>query len=115
MRATLNIVFSLLLLVVQSMALVAPHSVEKPETCKCCSCGSGACTTTRTPAPPASPLAAQVQEARAEVRKAGLRPEPTPSLPAACVTIANATVRPVSLSLIASSRPLYERFCFLLI
>lgn len=115
MRVALNIVFSLLLLVMQAVALVAPHSVEKPETCKCCSCGSDACTTTRTAAPPSSPLAAQPQESRAEARKPSLRPVPQPAFPAPSVGLASDSVRPVSLSPLASPRPLYERFCFLLI
>ena len=115
MRATLNIAISLLLLVMQAMALVAPHSVEKPETCKCCSCGSDACTTTRTAVPPASPLASQVHESRAEASKPSIRPVQQPAFPAPFVGFANDPVRPVSLSPLASPRPLYERFCLLLI
>lgn len=115
MRATLNIAFGLLLLMMQAVALVAPHSVEKSEACKCCSCGSDACTTTRTAAPPSSPLTAQAQESRAEVRKSSFRPVPQPAFPSPLAISANHPACPASLSPLAFPQPLYERFCFLLI
>lgn len=116
MRATLNIVLGLLLFVMQAAALVAPHSLEKPQTCKCCSCGSNGCTTpTRTPAPSASPLSVQTAEARDEARKPGFRPAPQPAFFVAPLPVVNQTARTVTLSPSAFPQPLYERFCLLLI
>ena len=114
MRPTLNIAFSLLLLVMQAVGIVAPHSVEESVPCQCCSCGSDACSTTRTPAPSAAPLAGQAGEARAESKKATLRPHPQPTASAFTpVTVALLVATPHSP--IVSSQPLYERFCLLLI
>lgn len=112
MRATLNIVFGFMLLLMQSMASIAPHSVDEPTTCRCCSCGSTACSTPQaTPAPTPSPLASQQVSNDAEkVSQPSI--QPTLEYPATRLTVS----RPVSVS--SSSllgQPLYKRFCALLI
>ena len=113
MRAALNIVFGILLLVMQAMASVAPHTVDEGAICQCCSCGSTACSTPQTtPAPAPSPLTSQLQVSN-ETEKAPL-PVLKPTL-----GIAARQIHP-SLSLTDShsrlpGQPLYERFCALLI
>ena len=113
MRTALNIVFGILLLVMQTMASIAPHTVDKTVACQCCSCGSKACSTPQsTPAPTPSPLASQLQAVN-ETEKAPL-PGLKPTLGLAPRQIE------LSLSITASpsrlsGQPLYERFCALLI
>ena len=113
MRAALNIVFGILLLVMQAMASVAPHAVDKAVVCQCCSCGSKACSTPQSaPAPAPSPLASQLQAAN-ETEKASL-PALKPILDLAprqtelCLPFTDSLSR-------LSGQPLYERFCALLI
>ena len=112
MRVALNIVFGLLLLVMQSLAVVAPHTIAEAVPCRCCSCGSKACSTPQTtPAPTPSPLAVQRVFNNSEkvsrpvlqpiIERAALRPEPS-LFSAAFVSS-------------LTGRPLYERFCALLI
>ena len=120
MRAAINIALALLLLVMQAVALVAPHSVEDPNACHCCACGSDACAPSRAPAPPlasplASPLAALVQESRAEAGRPSLRPVPQTAFPVPVMARQQAVPSRASLSPVGSPRPLYERFCLLLI
>ena len=113
MRAALNIVFGILLLVMQTMASVAPHTVGKATGCQCCSCGSKACPTSQTtPAPAPSPLASQLQVSN-ETEKASL-PAPRPTLGLASREIN--LPRPLTDSASRpTGQPLYERFCALLI
>ena len=113
MRTALNIVFGILLLVMQAMASIAPHTVDEGTLCQCCSCGSKACSTPQSaPAPASFPLASQLQTAN-ETEKA--------SLPALKPTLGLAPRQiELSLSITASpsrlsGQPLYERFCALLI
>ena len=113
MRAALNIVFGILLLVMQTMASIAPHTVDEGTICKCCSCGSKACSPPQTtPAPVPSPFASQLQ-ATNDAEKASL-PAPLPTLGIApsqidsSVSFTDSPSRP-------SGQPLYERFCALLI
>jgi len=113
MRAALNIVFGILLLVMQTMASIAPHTVDEDTLCQCCSCGSKACSTPQSaPAPTPSPLASQPQTAN-ETGKASL-PALKPVLGLASsqtnlsFSIADSPAR-------LSGQPLYEQFCALLI
>ena len=112
MRATLNIFFGFMLLLMQSMASIAPHTVDEPTTCRCCSCGSTACSTPQaTPAPAPSPLASQQVSNDAE-KVSQPATQPTLGLSTPQLT----TSRPVSVcSSSLLGQPLYERFCALLI
>ena len=113
MLAALNIVFGFLLLVMQTMASIAPHTVDEGTLCQCCSCGSKACSTSQsTPAPAPSPLASQVQVAN-ETEKASLPGlKPTLGLAPRQIELSlSFTASPSRLS----GQPLYERFCALLI
>ena len=113
MRAALNIVFGILLLVMQAMASIAPHTLEEGTICQCCSCGSKACSTPQTTsAPTASPLAAQQQLANEKERISLPAPRPTPAF------ASRQTDFPSPLSDSASRppcQPLFKRFCALLI
>ena len=113
MRPALNIVFGILLLVMQAMASIAPHTVDEGTLCQCCSCGSKACSTPQpAPAPTPSPLASQLQAAN-ETEKASL-PALKPVLglaPSQTNLSLSFTASPSRLS----GQPLYERFCALLI
>lgn len=112
MRAALNIVFGILLLVMQAVANVAPHTTEEGVVCKCCSCGSKSCTAPQTsPAPAPTPLAAQDVSTKAQnVSKAA----PVPILSA--VWCQRVTSFPTAdSSLLPSGQSLHERFCVLLI
>ena len=113
MRTALNIVFGILLLVMQTMASVAPHTVDEGTVCKCCSCGSKACPTSQpAPAPSPSPLASQLQVSNATEKASlpalkpvlGLDPRPIGLL----LSFTDSSSRP-------TGQPLYERFCALLI
>ena len=113
MRAALNIVLGILLLVMQTTASITPHTVDEGTVCKCCSCGSKACSTPQSaPAPAPSPLASQLQVSN-ETEKAS-QPAPLPTLGIApspidsSVSFTDSPSRP-------SGQPLYERFCALLI
>lgn len=113
MRASLNIVFGILLLVMQTMASVAPHTADKGTLCQCCSCGSKACSTPQSaPAPAPSPLASQLQAANEseKVSLPALKPVLglAPSQAGLSLSIAKSPSR-------LSGQPLYERFCALLI
>jgi len=113
MRAALNIVFGILLLVMQTMASITPHTVDEGTVCKCCSCGSKACSPPQsTPAPAPSPLASQLQ-ATNETEKVS-QPEPLPTLGIASCEIDSSLPLNNSASRL-SGQPLYERFCALLI
>ncbi len=112
MRAALNIVFGILLLVMQAAAIVAPHTTEEGVVCKCCSCGSKSCTAPQTsPAPAPTPLAAQDVSTRSQkISKAA----PLPFL--GVVRHQRVIFFPTtSFSLLPSGQPLHERFCVLLI
>lgn len=114
MRATLNILFGMILLFTQGMAALAPHSVELETICQCCSCGSSACSTPqRTPTPPSSPVA--VQEASRESEKVS-RPAHPPVVTSARVLPGKSALRPQAL-LISSlaNQSLHQRLCVLLI
>ena len=113
MRAALNIVFGILLLVMQTMTSIAPHTVDEAVPCQCCSCGSKACSTPQSaPAPAPSPLASQIQAAN-ESEKVSL-PALKPFLglaPSQTNLSLSLTESPSRLS----GQPLYERLCALLI
>ena len=113
MRAAQNIVFGILLLVMQAMASIAPHTVSEGTICQCCSCGSKACSTPQTTAAPtASPLAAHQQPANEKVRVSLPAPRPTPAF------ASRQTDFPSPISDSASRPPgwpLFQRFCALLI
>jgi hypothetical protein len=59
MRGALNILFGCLLLTMQVMASLAPHSASATETCRCCACGSPCSVPQNAPAPAPMPLAPQ--------------------------------------------------------
>jgi hypothetical protein len=112
MRAALNIVFGILLLMMQAAANVAPHTTAEGVVCKCCSCGSKSCATPQTsPAPAPAPLAAQDVATKAtKVSKAA----PLPFLGA--VRCQRTAFFPTTdFSLRPSGQSLHERFCVLLI
>jgi hypothetical protein len=113
MSAALNIVFGCLLLVMQAMAALSPHTVSEATTCQCCSCGSQACSTPRTASAPAPvPLAASRQftserekvsvPARLTVERA------VPGNDCFLLPTADDSLRP-------AGQPLYRQFCALLI
>jgi len=113
MRAALNIVFGCLLLVMQAMAALSPHTISKATPCRCCSCGNQACSTpTTTPAPTPTPLAAS-RQLSAETEKVSL-PAPVvakhafPSSDRFLLLTTDASIHP-------AGQPLYRQFCALLI
>jgi len=113
MRATLNIVCGFLLLVMQSMATIAPHTVDESTVCQCCSCGSMACSPTQNaPAPTPSPLAAQQQVSNV-ARKVSI-PAPTPT-PGYVSSQLDAPRFSSDFNSCPSGQPLYRRHCALLI
>lgn len=113
MRAALNIAFGILLLVMQTMTSIAPHTLDVGTICQCCSCGSKACSTPQSaPAPAPTPLASQLQAAN-ETEKASL-----PALKPVLGLAPSQTNLPLSFTdspSRLSGQPLYERFCALLI
>jgi len=115
MRAALNIVFGSLLLVMQAIAALSPHTVREATPCRCCSCGSQACSTSvprTTSAPLPAPLASS-RQLSSETEKVPL----AKMVPAKPVVLANDSfLAPATdASLPPAGRPLYERFCALLI
>src|SRR5882672_129928 len=112
MRAALNIVFGCLLLVMQAMAALSPHTVSKTTPCRCCSCGNQACSTPRTtPAPTPAPLAA-ARQLSSETEKGFLsaRVVANHALPSGdhfLLPTTDTSVRP-------AVQPLYRQFCALL-
>ena len=113
MRAALNIVFGCLLLVMQAMAALSPHTVSKATPCQCCSCGSQACSTPRTtPAPTPSPLAAS-RQISSETETVSLRAQVVTER---AVTGGNRFLLPTTdVSIRPAGQPLYRQFCALLI
>jgi hypothetical protein len=108
----MNILLGCLLLVMQATAALAPHQIAEESACTCCSCGSQACATPRTSTAPApSPVAAQ--QTPAETEKLTARAKPT-AAPIWCQNDFPALPNAGDLHLPAG-RPLYERFCALLI
>ena len=114
MRATLHILFGLVLLLTQGIAALSPHSVELETVCQCCSCGSKACSTPqRVPAPPSSPVA--VQEAARESEKPD-RPVHAPVASPARELTRTFSLRPQSDSISSFvNQSLHQRLCVLLI
>lgn len=114
MRATLHILFGLVLLLTQGMAALSPHSVELETICQCCSCGSKACSTPqRAPAPASSPVA--VQEAARESEKPG-RPAHPPVISFALELANSLSLRPQPHSAPSfANQSLHQRLCVLLI
>lgn len=114
MRAAANILFGIMLLVMQSMAALAPHSIELEQACQCCSCGSKACATTqRVPAPPVSPIAV-AETAREAARKTEIAPSHTS--PRSLVVPVAKQQSPAPVTFPSSSNlPLHQRLCVLLI
>jgi hypothetical protein len=112
MRAALNIVFGILLLMMQAAANVAPHTTAEGVVCKCCSCGSKSCTAPQTsPAPAPTPVTAQDVSTKAtKVSKAVPLPIPgtVPCQRTASFPTTDSSLRP-------SGQSLHERFCVLLI
>lgn len=114
MRATLNILFGVLLLVMQSMASLAPHTLEQELPCQCCSCGSKSCATTqRVPAPPVSPLA--VAETAREAAKTPKGNLSAVSSPRTVKPVLKETSCSVDFSSTSRNLPLHQRLCVLLI
>lgn len=113
MRAALNIVFGCLLLVMQAMAALSPHTVSKATPCQCCTCGNQACSTPRTtPAATPSPLAASrllsPETEKASVPAQAMAEFTIPSCDHFLLPTADASIRP-------ADQPLYRQFCALLI
>jgi hypothetical protein len=113
MRAALNIIFGCLLLAMQAMGALAPHTISKATPCQCCSCGNQACSTPRTtPSPVPTPLAAS-RLLSPEAEKV--------SLPAQFVAKRAVSDRgrfllpPTDVFLHPAVQPLYRQFCALLI
>jgi hypothetical protein len=113
MRAALNIVFGGLLLLMQAMAALSPHTVSEATPCQCCSCGSQACSTSRTAsAPTPAPLVAS-RQLSSETERASLPAQlaterAVPSSHHFLLPTADASLRP-------AGQPLYRRHCALLI
>jgi hypothetical protein len=112
MRAALNIVFGCLLLVMQAMAALSPHTVSKATPCQCCSCGSQACSTPRSAsAPIPSPLASQ--EVSSKTEKVSL---PAPVAAQSATFGGFQFLLPTTdVPIRTAGQPLYRRFCALLI
>jgi hypothetical protein len=113
MRAALNIVFGCLLLVMQAMAALSPHTTSKATPCQCCSCGNQACSTPRTtPSPAPTPLAVS-RQLSPETEKVSL---PAQFVAARAVSDRNQFLLPATdVSLHPAVQPLYRQFCALLI
>jgi hypothetical protein len=113
MRAALNIVFGCLLLVMQAMAALSPHTVSEATPCRCCSCGNQACSTPRTtPAPTPAPLAAS-RLLSPETEKISL---PAQMVAESAVPGSVPFLLPTTdISTRRADYPLYRRFCALLI
>lgn len=112
MRATLNILFAMLLLLAQGRAALNPHTIEKEVVCRCCSCGSTGCATPqRLPAPGQAPVV--VQEISKSSEKVA-RPERTPLMTFAATRVEH--TRPISSFVsLRSNQSLHQRLCVLLI
>lgn len=112
MRAAINILFGIMLLVSQGMASLTPHTIEKETVCRCCSCGSTTCTPPQsTPAPAPSPIA--TQECSQESEKVA-RAEHAPSLLVSTVPVVAPSRIPSQFPSV-STPPLHQRLCILLI
>jgi hypothetical protein len=112
MRAAANILFGIMLLVMQGMAALTPHSIEQEQPCQCCSCGSKACATSRTvPAPSPSPVVSQ--ESARESQKVA-RPAQTPTDSARVARAIHPLSAP-TVPLCSSSVSLHQLLCILLI
>jgi len=113
MRAALNIVLGCLLLVMQAMAALSPHTLSEAMPCQCCSCGSQACSTSRTtPAPTPAPLAASRQLFQ-ETERVSL---PSRQTVERAVAGSDCFLFPTTdASLRPTGQPLYLRHCALLI
>jgi hypothetical protein len=113
MRAALNILFSCLLLLMQAMAALAPHTtLAETGPCRCCACGNQACPVPQSvPAPTPAPLASERVTGETE----------TVSLPAQTTVKSIAPgsdtfLLPTTLgSRLPAGQPLYRRHCALLI
>jgi len=113
MRAALNIVFGCLLLLMQAMAALSPHTVSEATTCQCCSCGSQACSTPRTAAAPTpAPLAAS-RQLSLETEKVLTPARPTAEF--AVQSSAHLLLPTTDVSFRPAGQPLYRRHCALLI
>jgi hypothetical protein len=113
MRAALNIVFGCLLLVMQAMTALSPHTISEAMPCQCCSCGSQACATSRTtPAPAPAPLATS-RQLSPETEKV---PLPARQTAERAVAGRDCFLLPTTdASLRKTRQPLYRRHCALLI
>jgi hypothetical protein len=114
MRAALNILFGCLFLVMQAGAALSPHTISEATPCQCCSCGSLACSTSpvRTaPAPPSSPLASS-RQLSSETEKI---PQPKVVVVKPVAPSADSALAATDALLRPAGRPLYERYCALLI
>jgi hypothetical protein len=113
MRAALNILFGCLLLAMQAIAALSPHTVSKATPCRCCSCGNQACSTPRTTsAPTPAPLAASRQlSSESEKSSLPVRVAAECAVPGSdyfLLPTTDTSTRP-------AGQPLYRRFCTLLI
>jgi hypothetical protein len=113
MRAALNIIFGCLLLVMQAMAALSPHTVSKAMPCRCCSCGNQACSTPRTtPAPTPAPLALSrllsTETEKASLADRNVAGSAGPNTDHFLPPTTDVSIRP-------AGQPLYRQFCALLI
>jgi hypothetical protein len=113
MRAALNIVFGCLLLVMQAMAALSPHTVSTASPCQCCSCGNQACSTPRTtPAPTPAPLAAsRPHSLETERTSPAIRVAAEFAVPRTDYFLLPTT----DVSIRPAGQPFYRQFCALLI
>ena len=112
MTAATNIFLGLALLLMQALAVFTPHTVSP--LCRCCACGSQACSVPQTTSAPApSPLASErVAEETKAPRLAESLDAPATASPTLVffpsISRSSSEIRPVRL-------PIYRQHCALLI
>ena len=112
MAAALNIFLGVLLLVMQAVLAFTPHTTKQAGPCRCCACGSQACSVPHSsPAPAPTPLAAQRVASASEVA-----PLPAAEPLARPVPRTETFLRPALRSPgWAATQPLFRQHCALLI
>jgi hypothetical protein len=107
----LNITLSGLLLWMQAVIALSPHTVTEAAPCRCCACGSQACSVPQNvPAPVPSPIAAQRVSHETERVAVPLQAAAKPLRVNAAFFLPKTVA-----SIPPASQPLYQRHCALLI
>jgi hypothetical protein len=111
-RTAMNIVLGCLLLWMQAMMALSPHTVTEAAPCRCCACGSQACSVPQNvPAPTPSPIT--TQRVSSETESVAVRAPATAQLES---RVNDTFFVPTTIASIPpASQPLYQRHCALLI